>query len=119
MKEQERIPASKILEKNVKKIIERNKPTSGKMGVICSLAQLAKAMDITAPSLTHALKGNPRLDTIQKIADALNVPVTSLFNDPQNVYGEIVVDGQLTHFHSMEELQNAIRSKGYGDLGVM
>lgn len=115
MKEQERIPASKILEKNVKKIIERNKPTSGKMGVICSLAQLAKAMDITAPSLTHALKGNPRLDTIQKIADALNVPVTSLFNDPQNVYGEIVVDGKLTHFHSIEELQAAIKPKDYGD----
>ena len=119
MKEQERIPASKILEKNVKKIIDSNKPTYGKTGVIRSLAQLAKAMDITAPSLTHALKGNPRLDTIQKIAEALNVPVSSLFNDPQNVYGEIVVDGKLTHFQSLEELQEAIKPKDFGDWGLM
>ena len=109
MKEQERIPASEILEKNVKKIIEKNKNTCGKTGVIRSLAQLAKAMEITAPSLTHALKGNPRLDTIQKIADALNVPVTSLFNDPQQVYGEIVIDDKVVHFHSMEELKEAIK----------
>lgn len=109
MKEQERIPASEILEKNVKKIIEGNKYTCGKTGDIRSLAQLAKAMDITAPSLTHALKGNPRLDTIQKMADALNVPITSLFIKPQQVYGEVVIDGKVLHFHSREELEEAIK----------
>lgn len=110
--EDERIPASEILEKNVKKILDNNKyHRQNRTSDVCSLAQLARAMKITAPSLTHALKGNPRLDTIQKIADALNVPITSLFIVSQHIYGEVVIDGEVIHFHSKEELENAISQR--------
>lgn len=109
---QVKMPASEILEKNVKKILDNNKYNREKRtSDVRSLAQLARAMAITAPSLIHALKGNPRLDTIQKIADALNVPIASLFNVPQHIYGEVVIDGKVLHFHSMEELQEAIKPK--------
>ena len=74
-------------------------------------AELAKAVGITAPSLTNALKGNPQLDTIQKIADALGVSVASLFEEKKKqtgIDGYISVNGAITHFHSEEELQNAL-----------
>lgn len=102
--------AVRLLKNNVREIIRLNRCQS--KGVR-SLAQLAEAMNISAPTLTHALNGNPRLDTLQKIAEALNVPITSLFNEPRQIYGEVVIDGKVLHFHSMEELQDAIKPKSY------
>lgn len=75
-------------------------------------AELAKAAGISAPSLTNALKGNPQLDTIQKIADALGVSVASLFEEKKKkqtgIDGYISVNGTITHFCSEEELNAAI-----------
>ena len=101
----ERLVASKLLEDNVKRLININ--TNG----YSSQAQLAKAIDISPASLTHALKGNPSLNTIQKIADALGVSVASLFYDEWQIEGYISVDGCVKHFHSEEEL-NRIIAKG-------
>ena len=98
--------ASALLERNVKEIIRKNNSLS--KGVR-SLAELAKAMEITAPSLTHALKGNPRLDTIEKIADALNVPISRLFYDESKVEGYISINGELHHFQSEEEATTIIK----------
>lgn len=99
------VTASNLLRQNVKRIIaENNKRATGCQ----SLAQLAQAMDISAPSLTHALKGNPSLSTIQKIADALNVSIASLFYDEVGIEGFIFVNGIIAHFHSKEELHAAI-----------
>lgn len=105
-----RTSASALLEKNVKEIIRKN--NSYHKGV-SSLAELAKAMEISAPSLTHALKGNPRLDTIEKIADALNVPVSRLFTNSMEMDGFVSAKGKIVHFHSLEELQSAIEPKDY------
>lgn len=107
-----RTSASVLLEKNVKEIIWKNKPHIGR---VRSLAELAKAMEISAPSLTHALKGNPQLDTIQKIADALNVPISRLFYDESKVEGYISISGEFHHFQSEEEAMTIIKetkSKG-------
>lgn len=75
-------------------------------------AELAKAAGISAPSLTNALKGNPQLDTIQKIADALGVSVASLFEEKKKkqtgIDGYISVNGTITHFNSEEELNVAL-----------
>lgn len=94
MKE-EKTKAAELLEKNVKKIVEEHHS---------SLAQLAKAMGITAPSLTHLLKGNPQLDKIQRIADTLNVPVSALFKEPHTVEGFVVVNGSVKCIRSQEDL---------------
>ena len=99
------ITASDLLRQNVKRIIgENNKRATGCQ----SLAQLAQAMDISAPSLTHALKGNPSLNTIQKMADALNVSVANLFYDAKGIEGFISVNGMITQFHSKIELNKII-----------
>lgn len=105
---QERIAASMLLESNVKRIVESNK---GEARGCRSLAQLAEAIGMSAPSLTHALKHNPSLVTIQKIADALNVSVASLFFDERKIQGYISIDGHIIPFQTEEELQNALATK--------
>ena len=101
-----RSAASLLLEENVQSLLYNWRAKYK------TRAELAKAAGITAPSLTNALKGNPRLDTIQKIADTLGVSVASLFEEKKKkktgIDGYISVNGTITHFHSEEELHAAI-----------
>lgn len=95
MKE-ERTRAAEMLEKNVKNIaLEQHR----------SLAIIAKEMGISAPSLTHLLKGNPQLDRIQKIADTLNVPISALFRDVNSIEGVLFVNGVAKIIRSKDDLK--------------
>ena len=107
---QERIAASVLLENNVKRIVDENRREARGCR---SLAQLAGAIGMSAPSLTHALKNNPSLLTIQKIADALDKSVASLFHDEKRVEGYISVNDTITHFHTEEELHAALSAKRF------
>lgn len=60
------------------------------------------------------MKGNPRLETIEKIADALNVPIASLFHEVKIVEGYISVNGKITRFDSIKELADAFKTTQYG-----
>ncbi len=108
-KTNQRLAASELLENNVKSIVHKNDFYAQGCR---SLAQLAKKIGISAPSLTYALKHNPSLNTIQKIADALGVSVVSLFYDERQIDGYISVENKITRFHSEEELQKALETKG-------
>jgi transcriptional regulator with XRE-family HTH domain len=44
---------------------------------------LAKQLGVTDIALRASLKGNPTIGTLEKIAFALNVPITELFEQPQ------------------------------------
>lgn len=48
-----------------------------------TITQLAEMLGIKQESLSRAINGNPTLDTLQKIAIALNVPVSALFDEMQ------------------------------------
>lgn len=48
-----------------------------------TITQLAEILGIKQESLSRAINGNPTLDTLQKIANALNVPVSALFDEVQ------------------------------------
>ena len=101
-KKTERIIASLLLEDNVKKSVGCGKKYR-------SLAELAKAIGISAPSLVHALKGNPSLGTIQKIADALGVSVASLFKEKNAVEGYAIIKGEKkVAFTNIEELETVL-----------
>lgn len=101
----ERIPASKLLEENVKSLVNVQHVKGFR-----SLAQLADAIGISAASLTHTLKGNTSLSTIQRIADALGVSVASLFNDKKKIVeGYAIIDGtKAVAFASVEELEKVL-----------
>lgn len=69
-------------------------------------------MGVDPSALNRALKGNARLDTIQKIADALDVSVKSLFEPLYDVEGFIRVGGKTYQFNSRRELQKILENNG-------
>ena len=86
---------SKILANNVRRICK----DQGKQ-----MKDLAASMGIDPASLTRALNGNARLDTVQKIATALGVSVKSLFEPLDDVEGFIRICGKVYQFNSKQEL---------------
>lgn len=86
---------SKILAENVRRLCKEQ----GKQ-----MKDLAADMGIDPASLTRALNGNARLDTIQKIATALDVSMKSLFEPLDDVEGFIRIRGNVYHFNSRSEL---------------
>ena len=77
------------------------------------LKDLAQDMDIDASSLTRAMYGNARLDTIEKMAVALGVSVKSLFEPmgDEVVEGFIKIRGKIYQFNSRAELENLLNCK--------
>jgi transcriptional regulator with XRE-family HTH domain len=49
-----------------------------------SMTKLANKTGVTPSALSQNLKGHPNLDRLKEIADALGVPITALFGQPQN-----------------------------------
>ena len=74
------------------------------------LKDLAAHMGIDPASLNRAMYGNARLDTIEKIAKALNVPIKTLFEslDNNEVEGYIKIKGKIFSFSSKDELFNLL-----------
>ena len=93
---------SKILADNVRRICKGQ----GKQ-----MKDLAASMGIDPASLTRALNGNPRLDTVQKIATALGVSLKSLFEPLDDVEGFIRLRGKVYQFNSREELDTLLMEK--------
>lgn len=62
-----------------------------------TIKQLAEKMKIAPESLSRAINGNPQLSTIRKIADALGVSVTDLFDRSDDELLAIVVCDGNTH----------------------
>lgn len=92
---------SKILADNVRRLCkERGKQMKG----------LAADMGIDPASLTRALNGNARLDTIDKIANALGVSLKSLFEPLDDVEGYIRIKGKVYQFNSRRELEQLLRT---------
>lgn len=51
-----------------------------------TIQSLADRMGINRVNLSSSINGNPTIETLGKIADALNVPVSELFEQPkQNI----------------------------------
>ena len=91
----------KLLAENVKRICK----AQGKQ-----MKDLAGEMGVDPASLTRAIYGNARLDTIEKIALALGVSASSLLEPTDKVEGYIKINGRIYQFKSREEL-NTILTK--------
>lgn len=73
-----------------------NENISHKVKELCrdkgiTIKELAEKMDIAPESLSRAINGNPQLSTIRKIAEALGVSVTDLFDRSEDELLAIVV----------------------------
>ena len=90
---------AKIIANNVRRLCkERGK----------QMKDLAADMGIDPASLTRALNGNARLDTIDKIANALGVSMKSLFEPLDDVEGYIRIKGKVYQFNSRCELERLL-----------
>ena len=78
--------------------------------------KLAKEMGIMEAALSRALAGNPQLKTIEKIAKALDVSIKSLFDDPDDIEGFILLHGKPYHFNSNAELLSIQKQTKKGSL---
>ena len=65
-------------------------------------------MGVDPSALTRSLGGNTRLDTMQKMASALNVSLKSLLEKQDDVEGFIRIRGNVFQFNSREELDTLI-----------
>ena len=72
------------------------------------MKDLAADMGIDPASLTRALNGNARLDTIEKIANALGVSMKSLFEPLDDVEGFIRIGERVYQFNSRTELNQLL-----------
>ena len=68
-------------------------------------------MEIDPGSLTRAIYGNARLDTIERMAIALGVSVKTLFEpiEKNSVEGYIKINGKIYQFNSREELNQILQ----------
>ena len=90
-----------LLAENVKRLCKEQKK---------QLKDLASEMGVDPASLNRAMYGNARLDTIEKMATALGVPIKILFEplDNDEVEGYIKVKGKIYKFNSKEEIINIV-----------
>ena len=96
------VSMGKIIADNVKRICKEQ----GKQ-----MKDLAGEMRVDPASLTRALNGNARLDTVQKIATALGVSMKSLFEPLDDVEGFIRIRGNVYQFNSKQELEKLLSNK--------
>ena len=91
-----------ILSQNVRRICKERK---------LQMKELAASMGVDPAALTRALGGNCRLDTRQKMANALGVSLKSLFEPMDDVEGYIRIGEQVFQFNSREELRILLNEK--------
>ena len=71
--------------------------------------ELAEKMGISDISLNKTLRGEyPQLQTLEKIANTLNVPVAELFEKPNtgNIIGFVKVGDTVHEVKSVEDVKN-------------
>ena len=74
-------------------------------------AQLANLLGATQATLSRQIKGNPTLDTLTKIANALKVNVWELLTVSLDTYSEVIhliIKDELKVFNSINELKKYI-----------
>ena len=72
-----------------------------------TISTLANRMQIKQESLSRAINGNPTMETLQKIAAALNVEIWELFTASTSgeINGFIEYRGTIYKIQSKEDLQ--------------
>lgn len=71
--------------------------------------ELADKIGLSRVGLSKAINGNPTVDTLERIANALNVPIAKLFvND--GVMGFIKAKGQLFEINSISDIETTLET---------
>lgn len=70
--------------------------------------ELAEKIGLSRVGLSKAINGNPTIGTLEKIADALGVPIAELFEKPNasNVIGFVKVGDTVHEVKSAEDVKD-------------
>jgi len=79
-----------------------------------TIGDLAEKMQMARESLSRAINGNPTLDTLEKIAQALDVPISSLFDVESELYGLLQFRGKTYRIDSNQALQTFLNDYSKG-----
>lgn len=72
--------------------------------------ELADKIGLSRVGLSKAINGNPTVDTLERIATALNVPITELFStDKQDLCGHVEYKGVVYTIKSRSDLENLLK----------
>ena len=73
-----------------------------------TIGELADKMQMVRERLSRAINGNPTLETLEKIANALGVPVTELFEKPSDgkIVGFVKVGDTVHEMKSAEDVKD-------------
>lgn len=80
-----------------------------------NITQLASMVGLTQSNMSLILNGksNPQLNTLERIATALEIPIQELFAAPNSdFYGLVVYKGVTYRIDSVEALQELCRKAG-------
>lgn len=91
--------ADKNLARNVKELLKVRKMQQ---------KELAEKMGVAASFLSSALTGNPTIETLQKMASALDVPVSVLLRERDYIIGFVEVNGKGYRIDKWEDIQTLI-----------
>ena len=91
--------ADKNLARNVKELLKVRKMQQ---------KELAEKMGVAASFLSNALTGNPTIETLQKMASALDVPVSVLLRERDYITGFVEVNGKGYRIDKWEDIQALI-----------
>lgn len=83
---------------NVKKVIKEK-------GL--SVQEVADRMNISRVGLSQHINGNPSVEVLERIAEALNVSIKELFTD-DGISGFIKIHGQVHEINSIKDLKHII-----------
>lgn len=71
------------------------------------IMDLSTMIGVSQTNTSNIINGkvNPSLETLEKIASALNVRITELFKEPTNINGYIELDGTIHKVSSKEDIK--------------
>ena len=77
-----------------------------------TLTELADRLGITKSGMNQHVNGNPSVEVLQRIADALNVHISDLFEKPQTeeISGFVKVKGEVREIKSKKDLENILEN---------
>lgn len=71
-----------------------------------TVEKVASRMGVKSPSLSRAINGNTTVEMLNRIAKALEVPVTELFeSDESDLYGLVIHKGKVYKVDSLTALE--------------
>lgn len=74
------------------------------------MEELANKLGIARVNLTKTINGNPTIGTLERIATALNVPITELFStNKQELCGHVEYKGIIYRINSFADLEKILK----------